>query len=86
MQGSQSKNLIFFEFSRVSPGDQPLVKEPEDSRYENDLNAFLIHRKSLHCKLNQVQCREYENGLLAQVTLSFRGDDLFRINGYLFNI
>ena len=35
-KGSQSKNLNFFEFSRVSPGDQPLNKEPEDSGYEID--------------------------------------------------
>ena len=25
------KKIFFFEFSRVSPGDQPLAKEPEDS-------------------------------------------------------
>ena len=34
IQSSQSKNLNIFEFSRVSPGDQPLAKEPEDSGYE----------------------------------------------------
>ena len=28
------KCLFFFEFSRVSPGDQPLATEPEDSGYE----------------------------------------------------
>ena len=31
---SQSKNLNFFEFSRVSPGAYPLTKKPEDSEYE----------------------------------------------------
>ena len=31
---SQSKNLNFFEFSRVSPGAHPLTKKPEDSGYE----------------------------------------------------
>ena len=34
LQGSQSKYLIFFEFSRVSPGAHPLTKKPEDSGYE----------------------------------------------------
>ena len=28
--GSQSEKFFFFKFSRVSPGDQPLAKEPED--------------------------------------------------------
>ena len=32
--GQQIKKFKFIEFSRVSPGDQPLVKEPEDSGYE----------------------------------------------------
>ena len=31
LRGSQSKNLIFFEFSRVSTGAHPLTKKPEDS-------------------------------------------------------
>ena len=30
-QSSQSKKLIFFEFSRVSLGAHPLTKKPEDS-------------------------------------------------------
>ena len=34
LRDSQSKNLIFFEFSRVSPGAHPLTKKPEDSGYE----------------------------------------------------
>ena len=34
VRGSQSKKLIFFELSRVSPGDQPLTKEPEDSEFQ----------------------------------------------------
>ena len=34
LRGSRSKNLIFFEFSRVFPGDQPLGKEPEYSGNE----------------------------------------------------
>ena len=34
MQGSQSKNLDFFEFSSVSAGAHPLTKKPEDSGYE----------------------------------------------------
>ena len=34
LQGSQSKNLIFFEFPRVSTGAHPLTKKPEDSGYE----------------------------------------------------
>ena len=36
IQSSQSKNLIFFEFSRASPGAYPLTKKPEDSGYEID--------------------------------------------------
>ena len=43
-KGSQSKDLNFFEFSRVSPGDQSLVKEPEDSEYEIDTNIEDIKR------------------------------------------
>ena len=31
---SQSKNLNFYEFSRVSPGAHPLTKKPEDSGHE----------------------------------------------------
>ena len=34
LQGSQSKNLIFFELPRVSTGAHPLTKKPEDSGYE----------------------------------------------------
>ena len=34
IKSSQSKNLNFFEFSRVSPGAYPLTKKPEDSGYE----------------------------------------------------
>ena len=34
IQSSQSKYLIFFEFSRVSPGVYPLNIKPEDSGYE----------------------------------------------------
>ena len=34
LRGSQSKNLIFFEFPRVSTGAHPLTKKPEDSGYE----------------------------------------------------
>ena len=34
LQGSQSKNLDFFEFPRVSIGAHPLTKKPEDSGYE----------------------------------------------------
>ena len=33
IQSSQSKNLFYFEFSRVSPGAYPLTKMPEDSGY-----------------------------------------------------
>ena len=38
----RSSHLIFFffvEFSRVSPGDQSLAKEPEDSGYEIEWRA-----------------------------------------------
>ena len=38
LQGSQS--IIFFEFSRVSPGAHPLTKKPEDSGYEIVLGAM----------------------------------------------
>ena len=34
LRSSQSKNLNFFEFSRVSPGTHPLTKNREDSVYE----------------------------------------------------
>ena len=34
LQGSQSNNLDFFEFPRVSTGAHPLTKKPEDSGYE----------------------------------------------------
>ena len=36
LQGSQSKNLHFFEFPRVSTGAHPLTKKPEDSGFEID--------------------------------------------------
>ena len=32
--GQPIKKIAFFEFSRVSPGDHPLTKKPEDSGYE----------------------------------------------------
>ena len=38
LQGSQSKNLDFFEFPRVSTGAHPLTKKPEDSGYEIGFN------------------------------------------------
>ena len=34
LRSSQSKNLKFFEVSRVSPGAHRLTKKPEDSGYE----------------------------------------------------
>ena len=34
LRDSQTKNLIFFEFSRVSPGAHSTTKNPEDSGYE----------------------------------------------------
>ena len=34
LRDSQTKNLIFFEFSRVSPGAHPTTKKPGDSGYE----------------------------------------------------
>ena len=40
LQGSQSKKFNFFEFSGVSPEDQPLAKEPEDSVYEVDAKCI----------------------------------------------
>ena len=45
LQGSQSKNLNFFEFPRVSTGAHPLSKKPEDSGYEIGRrvhNLFLV--------------------------------------------
>ena len=45
LQGSQSKNLNFFEFPRVSTGAHPLTKKPEDSEYEigkNSVNSVII--------------------------------------------
>ena len=33
-----------FQFPRVSPGDQPLAKEPEDSGYEIELSMVETHR------------------------------------------
>ena len=34
LKGSQSKNLNFFKFPRISTGAHPLTKKPEDSGYE----------------------------------------------------
>ena len=34
---SQSKKLIFFHYPRVSTGDRPLTKKPEDSGYEIEI-------------------------------------------------
>ena len=34
------KKFIFFKFSRVSPGDQLLAKEPEDSGYEIECESL----------------------------------------------
>ena len=31
---ANQNNFFFFDFPRVSPGNQPLAKEPEDSGYE----------------------------------------------------
>ena len=42
IQSSQSKNLNFFEFSRVFPGSHPLTKKPEDSGYEIALLEMLL--------------------------------------------
>ena len=44
LQGSQSKNLNFFEFPRVSTGAHPLTKKPEDSGYEIGLIAARLHQ------------------------------------------
>ena len=40
LQAANQKINFFFEFSRVSPGDQPLAKEPEDSGYEIVVLSF----------------------------------------------
>ena len=47
IQSSQSKNLNFFEFSRVSPGAYPLTKKPEDSGYEIDSGSKKYSNKEL---------------------------------------
>ena len=36
-----TRQPILFEFPRVSPGNQPLAKEPEDSGHEIDLQKHL---------------------------------------------
>ena len=40
VMGRPIKKNNFFEFSRVSPGDQPLAKEPEDSGYDIGLEIW----------------------------------------------
>ena len=38
--GPANKKNNLFEFSRVSPGDQPLANEPEDSAYDIGLEIW----------------------------------------------
>ena len=45
LRGSQSRNLNIFEFFGVSPGDQQLAKEPEDSGY--DIGGDVMRNSSL---------------------------------------
>ena len=60
IQSSQSKNLNFYEFSRLSPCAYPLTKKPEDSGYDIDTSyeqyfKFCFHFElgpSLRCKRN----------------------------------
>ena len=43
--------VIKFQHPRVSPGDQPLAKEPEDSGYEIDshyIREYYIHASHTH--------------------------------------
>ena len=50
------RKFFFFDFPRVSPGDQPLTIEPEDSGYEivlllylsSAIKFFLIGNKNMH--------------------------------------
>ena len=44
--GQPIQNFNFFEFSRVSPGDQPLAKELEDSEIKLQAVPFWIVERS----------------------------------------
>lgn len=43
--GTANKIIKIFDFSRVSPGNKPLAKEPEDSAYaiERPIDKFFEH-------------------------------------------
>ena len=58
LQGSQSNNLIFFEFPRVSTGAHPLSKKPEDSGYEIGMQPFLRkrHEKNSLWSCEKIAC------------------------------
>ena len=42
------KTFNVFDFPRVSPGDQPLAKEPEDSGYEIEIVCITVTLLALH--------------------------------------
>ena len=44
---SNQKKDILFDFPRVSPGDQPLTKKPEDSGFEIDILVKLCYHNFL---------------------------------------
>jgi len=59
---AMQKNQNFSHYSRVSPGDHPLTKKPEDSGYEvaDDLietstTLFLLHRSSHRAKYQTLE-------------------------------
>ena len=51
-ENSQLKKSYFFHYARVSPGDSPLTKKPEDSEYEI---GFMIKWS----RLTQIDCNSH---------------------------
>ena len=62
--GSQSKNLNFFEFPRVSTGAHPLTKKPEDSGYEIGYVQQQSRTQSLYWVFGQRVGASRDSGVL----------------------
>ena len=81
--GKTLGTVIFFtEFSRVSPGDQPLAKEPEDSRYEIETLQSCQYRNIRTCGVQVFSVVSSFSFLLSLGYCKFSSEPRSQVNSF----
>ena len=81
LRNSQSKNLIFFDVPKFSPGAHPVTKKPEDSGYEIGLTHNLnVYRGGSNICIFYGLCKAQTN--LQTIPLTFNHQKLNRFEGF----